>query len=123
MSAPLSRPGIIALQNDAFRKSFPLLAHYGGEELLGRMVVTEGVTALPALIRAAILAAVAAFDSFEADNDPHGERDFGAFDHPEAGKIFWKIDYYDRDYRHGSEDPSDPEGTRRVLTIMLASEY
>lgn len=51
----------------------------------------------------------------------YGERDFGAFDH--AGeRIFWKIDYYDRTLRHGSEDPSDPTQTVRLLTIMFASE-
>jgi hypothetical protein len=27
------------------------------------------------------------------DNDPHGEHDFGAFEH-EGQRIFWKIDYY-----------------------------
>ncbi len=41
----------------------------------------------------AIIEKVVTFDDFTPDNDPHGERDFGAFDH--GGKrIFWKIDYY-----------------------------
>jgi len=37
--------------------------------------------------------------------------------------VFWKIDAYDSELRFGSDDPADPAVTRRVLTIMLASEY
>ena len=59
---------------------------------------------------------------FNADDDPYGERDFGAFEH-EGEKLFWKIDYYDSDLTYGSEDPNDVEKTHRVLTIMLASDY
>lgn len=62
------------------------------------------------------------FDAFTADNDPHGEHDFGSFD-LSGNRLFWKIDYYDRQLKHGSPDPTDASVTARVLTIMLASEY
>jgi hypothetical protein len=52
------------------------------------------------------------------DNEPHGERDFGAFEH-NGHRIFWKIDYYNQSLTLGSEDPSDP---RPGFAIMLASE-
>jgi Protein of unknown function (DUF3768) len=62
--------------------------------------------------KARALIQVQRFTSFNADNDPHGEHDFGSFE--VAGeKFFWKIDYYDSDMTSGSEDPADPEKTRR----------
>ena len=63
------------------------------------------MTSVPPVDRkyqAAILAKVIAFDAFTEDNDPHGEHDFGAFDHAEH-RIFWKIDYYDQALAFGSE--------------------
>ena len=62
------------------------------------------------------------FEDFDEDNDPHGEHDFGAFDHDDQ-TIFWKIDCYDRELKWGSPDPADPEKTTRVLTILLSEEY
>ena len=62
-------------------------------------------------------------DRIDLDNDPHGERDFGAID-LHGAKWFWKIDYYaNGNCDSGSEDPSDPAKCYRVLTIMHASEY
>ena len=66
--------------------------------------------------------AVAQFDAFTEDNDPYGERDFGAVE-IEGERYFWKIDYYDRSLRFGAEDPSDTSETVRVMTLMHASEY
>ena len=85
-------------------------------------MMTAGVAALSETERAGILAAVRTFSAFDADNDPHGEHDFGAV---EVGRVrcFWKIDAYDRDLRFGSPDPADPAVTVRVLTVMLAEEY
>jgi hypothetical protein len=65
---------------------------------------------------------VATFSAFNEDNDPYGEHDFGSFELC-SRKFFWKIDYYDKELRCGSEDPADPEKTTRVLTLMLAEEY
>ena len=103
----------IAELNDLCRKA-PGIA--------GKMFVTQGIAALPDADRSAICEKVETFDSFTPDNDPHREHDFGAFEHG-GHKIFWKIDYYDPTMSKGSEDPSDPKQTVRVLTIMLASEY
>jgi hypothetical protein len=88
----------------------------------GRLHQTEGIEALPLATQSAICERVETFSDFTQDNDPYGEHDFGAFDH-EGMRIFWKIDYYDRALEGGSEDPSDPAKTTRVLTIMLADEY
>jgi hypothetical protein len=90
--------------------------------IAGRVVQTEGISALPEADQSAIREAVENFSIFTLDNDPHGERDFGTFEHG-GQRIFWKIDYYDRSMEFGSEDPSDPAQTVRALTIMLASEY
>jgi hypothetical protein len=98
--------------NDAFRRSF------AG----GKVLMTAGIVALGAVTKAKLLDEVRTFDAFTADNDPHGEHDFGSFE-IDGHKIFWKIDYYDSAMEFGSEDPADPSKTTRVLTIMLVSEY
>lgn len=87
------------------------------------MHLTRGIADLPPEAQAEIVAQVQGFDTFTEDNDPYGERDFGAFDHPEAGKVFWKIDYYSLDKSRGSDDPLDPTKTCRVLTILRAEEW
>lgn len=90
--------------------------------IASRLVQTTGIRSLPYLTQCAIRIAVEKYDAFTPANDPHGERDFGAFDYNGIG-IIWKIDYYDLALQFHSEDPADPAKTVRVLTIMLASEY
>ena len=103
--------------NDAFRTG---KGPYARQQ--GRAFITSGVLALGNEASLAIVRKVAGFDAFTEDNDPHGEHDFGSFDH-DGHTIFWKIDYYATDMERGSPDPSDPNQTCRVLTILLASEY
>lgn len=108
----LHSPSIAEL-NDLLRTTF----------LTGRVVLTEGIQALPDDVRESVITKVRGFDAFTPDNDPYGEHDFGALDVPSAGKVFWKIDYYNHDLTGGSPDPASPRLTCRVLTIMLAREY
>jgi len=103
----------IAALNNVSRKAMGVTCH---------LVQTSGISALPLTDQSGIREKVETFDAFTPDNDPHGEHDFGAFEH-NGDRIFWKIDYYDPTMTFGSEDPSDPKQTVRVLTIMLASEY
>ena len=88
----------------------------------GRVVLTAGIAALPPETVAAIVLAVQRFDGFSADNDPHGEHDFGLVE--AAGeRVMFKVDYYNPSLTLHSDDAADPAVTARVLTIMLASEY
>lgn len=102
----------IAQLNDCLRKSAQG----------GRIVMTAGIAALSAPDIADVVAAIATFDAFNEDNDPHGEHDCAVL---EVGSksVIWKIDYYDRSMTYGSDDPADPAITTRVLTVMLAEEY
>ena len=65
---------------------------------------------------------VARANSFNDDNDPWGEHDFGAVE-VLGSKVFWKIDYFDATLTAGAEDPSDVKTCVRVLTVMLPDEY
>lgn len=96
--------------NDAFRTTL----------LGGQVVLSLAVSCRDDIPE--ILAKVQRFNTFGEHNDPHRIRDFGAF---EMGHdtIFWKIDFYNQDLSAGSEDPSDPTITTRVMTIMRADEY
>jgi hypothetical protein len=88
----------------------------------GRIMLTARVSALGPPHVTGLINALRQFDRFDEGNDPYGEHDFGAFDH-EGQKFFWKIDYYDRSLNAHSDDPSDPDKTVRVLTLMRADEY
>lgn len=88
----------------------------------GELLVTPGVVDLANGALPDIFALLRDYDAFSTDNDPYGERDFGAFSYRGA-KLFWKIDYYDRSLHFGSDDPANEAITTRVLTLMLAREY
>lgn len=112
MTPGIQSASIIRELNDMFRTSF----------IGGRVLITQGVREMGQDFESECVEAVQRFRDFTPDNDPHGEHDFGAV---QVGgeKVFWKIDYYDRDCLYGSECPADPAQTTRVLTIMLAREY
>lgn len=112
LPAPQRETNKIAVLNDAFRRTFRG----------GRVMMTPAVDEMPDCVKAEALVQVANFKTFTKDSDPYGEHDFGAFELV-GRKFFWKIDYYDTECRHGSEDPADAGKTTRVLTLMLASEY
>jgi hypothetical protein len=105
----------IALLNDSLRRTF------NG----GKVVMTDGVGALPEDELAQLLERVRAFDEFTPDNDPYGEHDFGTI--KLKGQIyFFKVDYYAPDMDGGSEDPAGRyrcDVLRNVMTILNSSTW
>lgn len=103
----------IAELNDRFRQ---------GDMTLGQYIITAGVQALAPEKQVELIQLVRCFDQFTADNDPYREHDFGkvALD---GEDYFWKIDYYDPTLTRHSDDPKSPNATRRIMTVMSASEY
>jgi len=109
---PASNSERIRQLNDEFRQSF----------IGGRVLVTPGIRSLAIDANAAVLERVRTFADFNAENDPHGEHDFGGFE-LEGETYFFKIDYYAPDMQSGSDDPADSTKTVRVLTSRRADEY
>jgi hypothetical protein len=88
----------------------------------GTAVMTCGVAALGPEAVARIVKTIAVYDDFCHANDPYQEHDFGSFA-ADGHVIFFKIDCFDKDLAYHSPDPSDPDVTKRVITIMLAEQY
>ena len=105
----------IRTDNDQFRKNIRSFSR----DIKGRVVLTASVS--EAIDRELIIEKVIEFDNFSADNDPHGEHDFGSFNLGET-KYFFKIDYYEDYNLEYGVDPHEDEPFR-VLTIMEASDY
>lgn len=102
----------IAELNDAHRKGIPRT----------KTVISRWVDRLWPDTVDRVLRKVREFDDFNSDNDPYGERDYGSIELDDE-KFYFKIDYFDTDFRYWSEDPSDPSKTARLLTVALRSEY
>ena len=111
MRCPLQKEKIAHL-NDQHRQYIPMT----------ETVLTKTVSHLRVEQLVELIEKVRLFNTFDEDNDPWGEHDFGAVE-IQGETYYWKIDYYDVNYQYHSPDPSDPNVTKRVLTIMHKSEY
>ena len=95
--------------NDAFRTTLTG----------GRVMFTPGVAALGQEVQRQIIDALRRYDEFDADNDPHGEHDFGMIV-AQGHELMFKIDLYEEPFvNSGNEEKM----ITRILTIMLAEEY
>lgn len=105
------RAEIIARLNDGLRKTCEG----------GTVVITRNVRGLIGFNALELITALANYDRFDENNDPHGERDFGDFPLFNTD-LYFKIDYYDPDLKFGSDDPADASITHRVITIMTEAD-
>jgi len=95
--------------NDAFRQSFQP----------DQVVLTSGVARLPNLM--SLIRQVKSYDTFRPEDDPYGEHDFGSLTF-EDQKVFWQIQYFNKDCTAGAEDPASDEA-RRIMFVLLDCEY
>ena len=112
----------IADLNDQLRKDVFTGNMLKKQNLKNKLVLTPGIAGLNLKDKEKIFASVKYYGNFTKDNNPWGEKDFGAFNFKKE-KYNWKIDYYDNTMSFHSPDKTDPDKTVRVLTIMKASEY
>lgn len=120
---PTPDAGVIAAQNDAFRR-FACLGVAPDQPIQGRLHVTRSLMEAGDGFMAEAVKATGDFDTFAPENDPVGWHDFGAVT-IRGETVFWKIDLYEAssDFRYGAEAPDNPETTMRVLTIMMARDW
>ena len=102
----------IAAQNDVFRQTF--------DPDMGMVTMTPTVDALPDKTKHFLILEVQNYNDFRGDI--YCEHDFGTIK-LEGATYYFKIDYYDKSYEKGSEDPANPALTNRVLLIMARQDY
>ena len=112
----------IADLNDQLRKDVFTDNMLKKQNLKNKLVLTPGIAGLNLKDKEKVFASVKYYGNFTKDNNPWGEKDFGAFNFKKE-RYNWKIDYYDNTMSFHSPDKTDPDKTVRVLTIMKASEY
>ena len=112
---------LIADQNDRFRRA--AMQFEAAEDVpKGKIVMTRGVADQSPDFQLELMRKLVTFDAFGKDSDPYAWHEMGVLD--VAGETVWfKIDLYDGDYGYGAEDPTDPDKTRRVMTLLFPSEY
>ena len=121
---------LIAHQNDVFRSSIKYMRTPFNSNNHDFIAIISGLAAsinareIEAQIAAfiALLKIVINYNKFDDDDDPHNEHDMGFFEF-EGERCMWKIDLYDTDLQGYSTNPTDPDVTRRVLTIIYACDY
>ncbi len=89
----------------------------GGLAMIAPSIAALGQEAVERIVKT-----IAVYDNICHANDPYEEHGFGSFE-ANGQKIFFKIDYYDKNLTYHSPDPSDHSVTECVITIMLADEY
>ena len=117
------RPSELAQQDDLFRQRFAPACLWGGELLLGRVVAAIGCARLGS--RPGDYSQGPSVLDLRR-GDPHGEPDLGAVEVGPMGRptrVLGKLDLHDETFARASPNPACPRRTRRVLTLMLASEY
>jgi len=67
-----------------------------------------------------LLYAVRSFNNFTQKDDPYGWHDLGKLEWM-GQSVLWKIDYWDSELKNFVDPLSDD--CKRVITVMLASEY
>ena len=70
---------VIRALNDKLRR---------GQDPSGRVMITQGISAAGEVFVRDVIKAVQSFEDFDADNDPHGEHDFGALTVEDASACF-----------------------------------
>jgi len=118
---PVEEAATIAAQNDAFRRT--ILPSDGQPPApKGKIVMTQGISGLDPDVQLELTRQVAAFEAFVEESDPHGWHEMGVIEIADT-TVWFKIDLYDTQYQYGSPEPQDLAQTRRVLTLLLPSEY
>lgn len=119
IEVPMDGNEAIAMLNDCFRC---------GDNRLGRYQVTPKVEELTPDELQELIGLVQAYSQFTPNDDPRGRHDFGQVDY--KGKLYsWRIDYYDSNSNEflgvlpNTKNLADPNRTKRVLTLMHASEW